>query len=282
MELTPANKMTSFLLRLIVVATFSIPVLYPAPALSAAPAVGKNKLTIVNQSGEDTAIKLMGPREWLIEIPAGQERTVLLPSGDYTYITRYGQDPDFRYSRGTPFQIEQSRIGFTEASLTLISAPSSTYVDPNLLELFNRPTASSPQPPADQKLPPEQKTASPDQPPEAPPASVKNRILGEFIFHRVAGGETLPSISQYYSGEADYWPEIAKYNPTLDPMRLKEGTVVKVPVYLAIVQKTPPSRPASSTSKKPLKTSSKPEKLPVLTPPPPPPAKSPGGTFGPK
>jgi len=115
-------------------------------------AVGKNKLTIVNQSGEDTAIKLLGPREWLIEIPAGQERTILLPSGDYTYITRYGQDPDFRYSRGTPFQIEPSRIGFTEASLTLISAPGSTYVDPNLVEIFNRPMAA-PLPPADQKPP---------------------------------------------------------------------------------------------------------------------------------
>ena len=112
-------------------------------------AVKKNKLTIVNQSGEDTAIRLIGPREWLIEIPAGQERTILLPSGDYSYVARYGQDPNFRYSRGTPFQIEQSRIGFTEASLTLISAPSSTYLDPLLVEQFNRPVASLPESPVD-------------------------------------------------------------------------------------------------------------------------------------
>ncbi|MBI5585643.1 MAG: LysM peptidoglycan-binding domain-containing protein [Deltaproteobacteria bacterium] len=268
--------MTSFLLRLLIVTTFIIPVFYPVRALPAAPAVSKNKLTIVNQSGEDTAIKLLGPREWLIEIPAGQERTVLLPSGDYTYITRYGQDPDFRFSRGTPFQIEQSRIGFTEATLTLISAPSSTYVDPNLVELFNRPVAS-PTPP------PEQKTDSTDKPATAPPPSAKDRPKSEFILHRVTKGDTLPAISEYYSGEADYWPEIAKYNPNLDPLRLKEGATIKVPVYLAIVQKAPPTgKAASPASKKPPKTPSKPEKLPVLAPPTPPPAKSSGGTFGPK
>ena len=109
-------------------------------------------MTIVNQSGEDTAIKLMGPREWLIEIPAGQERTVLLPSGDYTYVTRYGQDPNFRYSRGTPFQIEQSRIGFTEATLTLISAPSPTYVTRSWWNNSTGRLLRRPETPADKKL----------------------------------------------------------------------------------------------------------------------------------
>jgi hypothetical protein len=274
MTLGTPLKITSLFPWLFLLTAILIPALQPAPALSA---VGKNKLTIVNQSGENTAIKLLGPREWLIEIPAGQERTILLPSGDYTYITRYGQDPDFRFSRGTPFQIEQSRIGFTEASLTLISAPSSTYVDPNLVEIFNRPVAA-PLPAAEQKLPLDSQTA----PPEKAASSGIAQPKGDFILHRVTGGETLPTISQYYSGESDYWPEIAKYNPTLDPLRLKEGVVVKVPVYLAIVQKAPPSRPSPSTPKKPTKTPAKPEKLPVLTPPPPPPAKSPAGTFGPK
>jgi hypothetical protein len=270
-----ALKTASCLLGLLLFTALAIPALQAAPTPSP---VGKNKLTIVNQSGEDTAIKLLGPREWLIEIPAGEERTILLPSGDYTYITRYGQDPNFRYSRGTPFQIEQSRGGFTEASLTLISAPSSTYVDPNLLEVFNRPAASSPQPPAASRLPVEPKTDSTDQ----PPAAAKSPPKGEFILHRVTGGETLPSISQYYSGEADYWPEIAKYNANLDPLRLKEGAVVKVPVYLAIVRTSPPPGKAGASAKKPSKTPAKPEKLPVLTPPVPPPAKSPAGTFGPK
>jgi hypothetical protein len=234
------------------------------PSAGAQAAVSKNKLTIVNQSGEDTAIKLIGPREWLIDIPAGQERTVLLPSGDYTYVTRYGQDPNLRYSRGTPFQIEQSRIGFTEATLTLISAPSSTYLDPVLVEQFNRPVPP-PEPPVD-KTPPEEKA-----PPR--PASPKEN----FILHRVAGGETLPTISEYYSGEADYWPEIAKYNANLDPLRLKPGTTVKVPIYLAIIHKAPPEAKPSTPSPKPSK-----KKIPPLFSPPPALPKAPEGGFGPK
>ena len=272
--------MTSFFLRLLIILTFSAPAFFPGsmPAAPAPPA-SKNKLTIVNQSGEDTAIKLMGPREWLIEIPAGEERTVLLPSGGYNYITRYGQETNFRYSRGTPFQIEHSRSGFTEATLTLISAPSHTYIDPKLVELFDRPVASAPQSPPAPKSPADQPEVSPDQ----PASGAKKPSKGEFILHRVTGGETLPSIAQYYSGEADYWPEIAKYNPNLDPLRLKEGAVVRVPTYLAIIQTSPPTGKAAPTgTKKTPKTTVKPEKLPVLTPPTPPPAKPPAGTFGPK
>jgi hypothetical protein len=232
-------------------------------------AVDKNKLTIVNQSGEDTAIKLIGPREWLIEIPAGQERTILLPSGDYTYVTRYGQDPNFRYSRGTPFQIEQSRIGFTEATLTLISAPSSTYLDPVLVEQFNRPVTSPPESPVD-KTPPGEK-----MPPT--PASPKDTPKGEFILHRVTAGDTLPSITQWYSGDADFWPEAAKYNPNLDPFRLKPGTTVKIPLYLAIIHQTPPEpKPSTPSLKAPKK------KIPVPLSPPPALPKPPEGGFGPK
>ena len=226
-------------------------------------------MTIVNQSGEDTAIKVIGPREWLIEIPVGQERTILLPSGDYTYVIRYGQDPNFRYSRGTPFQIEQSRVGFTEASLTLISAPSSTYVDPVLMEQFNRTVAPPVESPVD-------KTLLAEKVPPIP-ASPKDKPKGDFILHRVAGGETLPTISQHYSGEADYWPEIAKYNSNLDPLRLKPGTTVKIPIYLAIIKKTPPeARPSNPSVKAPKKNILKP-----LSPPPAMP-KPPEGGFGPK
>ncbi len=239
------------------------------PQAGAQAAVSSNKLTIVNQSGEDTAIKVIGPREWLIEIPAGQERTILLPSGDYTYVTRYGQDPNFRYSRGTPFQIEKSRIGFTEASLTLISAPSSTYVDPTLVEQFNRPVASPPGSPAEKNLLEEKVPPLP-----APP---KDQPKEDFILHRVTGGETLPIISQYYSGEADYWPEIAKYNSNLDPLRLKPGTTVKIPLYLAIIHQTPPEgKPSTPSAKTPKKKVPKPLSPALVLP------KPPEGGFGPK
>ena len=246
------------------------------PSAATQAAVSKNKLTIVNQSGEDTAIKLMGPREWLIEIPAGQERMILLPSGDYTYVTRYGQDPNYRYSRGTPFQIEQSRIGFTEASLTLISAPSSTYVDPALVEQFNRPVAPPPESPADQRPLTDRKTPAEEKAP-LPPATPKDKPKAEFIFHRVTAGETLPSITQWYSGEADFWPEAAKFNPSLDPLRLKPGTTVRIPVYLGIIHRTPPeTKNEASAPKAPRK------KPPPSLPSSPVFPKPPEGGFGPK
>jgi hypothetical protein len=236
-------------------------------------AADKNKLTIANQSGDDAAIRVMGPREWLIEVPNGQERTFLLPNGNYTYLTRYGQDPNYRYSRGTPFQIEKSQIGFTEATLTLISAPGPGPSDPALAEQFNRPIASPPETPAEGKPP-----AAAEKPTPGSKTLVKDKSGEEFILHRVTGGETLPSISQYYSGEADYWPEIAKYNSSVDPLRLKPGTTVKIPVYLALIHKTPPeAKPAPPSPKPPKKSPPKP-----LTAPPPGLPKPPEGGFGPK
>jgi hypothetical protein len=264
-------------LRSVIWLLFWVMALYALlPSAGAQAAVSKNKLTIVNQSGEDTAIKLIGPREWLIEVPAGQERTILLPSGDYTYVTRYGQDPDFRYSRGTPFQIEQLRIGFTEASLTLISAPSATYVDPVLVEKFNRPVPPPPESPADKKPLTDRKIPLEEKAPPIP-ASPKDKPKGDFILHRVAGEETLPSISQYYSGETDYWPEIAKFNSNLDPLRLKPGTTVKIPIYLAIIHKTPPEATPSTPSPKAPK-----KKIPKPLSPAPALPKPPEGGFGPK
>jgi hypothetical protein len=86
-------------------------------------------------------------------------------------------------------------------------------VDPALVEQFNRPVAPPPdsfidkRPLTDRKTPAEEKAA-------LLPATPKEKPKGEFIFHRVTAGETLPSITQWYSGEADFWPEAA---PNLDP-----------------------------------------------------------------
>lgn len=237
-------------------------------------AADKNKLTIVNQSAEDAVIRVMGPREWLIEVPSGQERTVLLPNGDYTYLTRYGRDPDYRYSRGTPFQIEKSRIGFTEATLTVISAPGPGPLDQALADLFNRPIAAPPETPPEGKMP-----AAAEKKAPGIKTPGKDKSKDEFILHRVTGGETLPSIAQWLSGEADYWPEIAKYNANLDPLRLKGGAIVRVPAYLAIINQDPPTpaKPGPSGPKKPLKPPPVPTPSSSSAP-----VKPPEGPFGPK
>jgi hypothetical protein len=229
-------------------------------------AADKNKLTVVNHSGEDSAVKIIGPREWLLDIPAGEDRTILLPAGNYRYLVRYGAESNHRYTRGTPFQIEQTRVGFTEASITLISSPGQIQNDPLLVEEFNKPVAGSPGPvAASDPLP------GPDKSPGKPSPTK------EFILHRVTAGETLPTITQWYSGEADFWPEAAKYNPNLDPLRLKPGTTIKIPIYLAIVHQSPPEAKTPTPSRKP------PKKIIPKSPSPPPTLpKPPEGGFGPK
>jgi hypothetical protein len=229
-------------------------------------AADKNKLTVVNQSGEDAAVKIIGPREWLLDIPAGEDRTILLPAGNYRYLVRYGAESNHRYTRGTPFQIEQTRVGFTEASITLISSPGQIQNDPLLVEEFNKPLAGSPG-----------LVAGSDPPPGPDKIPAKPSPKKEFILHRVTAGETLPTITQWYSGEADFWPEAAKYNPSLDPLRLKPGTTVKIPVYLAIVHQSPPEAKTPTPSPKPpRKKQSQPFSPPPALP------KPPEGGFGPK
>lgn len=210
-------------------------------------AAGKNKLTVVNESGEDVTIRMMGPRDWLVDIPSGDERTLLLPAGVYRYLVRYGPEQNYRYSRGKPFQIEQARVGFTEASLTLISAPSQGINDPKLIDDFNKPIGS--------------------------PGGGADPV--EFIQHKVKTGETLPTITQWYSGQADSWPEVAKYNLEVDPFHLKPGTIIKFPSSLAVVNDTPPE---AKPSPKPVR---KRASQPPAPPPAAPPAESNSG-FGPK
>jgi hypothetical protein len=200
-------------------------------------AAGKNKLTVVNESGEDVTIRMMGPRDWLVDIPAGDERTLLLPAGIYRYLVRYGTEQNYRFSRGKPFQIEQARVGFTEASLTLISAPSQGINDPKLIEDFNKPIG--------------------------PPAGSTDSV--EFINHKVRAGETLPSITQWYTGQADSWPEVAKYNLEVDPLHLKPGTIIKIPSSLAVLNDTPPE--AKPSPKPGRRRPSQPPAAPPAAPP---------------
>jgi hypothetical protein len=208
----------------------------------------KNKLTIVNESGEDVAVRMMGPRDWVVDIPAGDERTLLLPAGVYRYLVRYGTEQNYRYSRGKPFQIEQARVGFTEASLTLISAPSQGISDPKLIEDFNKPVG--------------------------PAAGSTDPV--EFINHKVRPGDTLPSITEWYSGQADSWPEVAKYNLDADPYHLKPGSIIKIPSSLAVSNDAPPdAKPGAKPARKR-------QRQHQATTPAAPPTADPGSGFGPK
>jgi LysM repeat protein len=206
-------------------------------------AADKNMLTLVNQSGEDALVKIVGPKSGVVELTKESERTILLPAGSYKYYVRYGQGQTASYTRGTPFTLEAVSTGYIEAALTLISPPGTYQPDSVLEEEFSKVSSL--------KLP-----------------------LLEFFNHTAKTGETMASISQWYSGDSSRWKEIARYNPGLQPFRLKGGEILKIPNTMVVLHNEPP--PASEASSKPLK------KVAPKKEPPPPQVPEITPSFGPK
>jgi hypothetical protein len=112
----------------------------------------------------------------------------------------------------------------------------------------------------------------------APPEPEKPPL--QFIEHRVIPGETMATIAKWYTGDTTLWPAIAQHNLGLSPFKLKEGTVVKVPITLATEHT---EQPEYSTAAGPV---SKPVKKGPKGPPPTPPSGAPPApaipVFGPK
>jgi LysM repeat protein len=110
----------------------------------------------------------------------------------------------------------------------------------------SKPAAKAPEA---KKAPDPEKTKEPPAPAPAPvresPATPAKPSGEDFILHKVASGETLATIAKWYCGKTTAWREIAAGNPGLDPTRLKEGQVIKIPATLATVHKEPPDHPAA-------------------------------------
>jgi LysM repeat protein len=189
----------------------------------------KNMMTLVNNSGEEALVKIVGPKSGVVELTKETERTILLPAGTYKYYVRYSQGPKASYARGTPFTLEAVSTGYIEASLTLISPPGNYQPDPVLEEEFNK-VSSIPLP------------------------------LLDFLTHQVKAGESLATISQWYSGDASRWQEIARYNPGSQAFRLKGGEILKIPNTLMVIHNEPPT--ASEVPQKPVKKAA-PKKVPL-------------------
>jgi hypothetical protein len=72
-----------------------------------------------------------------------------------------------------------------------------------------------------------------------------------YIFHRVMEGETYATIAKWYSGDEAIVYRLKDENSDLDPVTLKKGDIVKVPVFLAVVHTEQPDD--STQPKKPQK-----------------------------
>ena len=55
-------------------------------------------------------------------------------------------------------------------------------------------------------------------------------IPPEFREHVVVAGERMQTIAQQYYGSIDDWRVIAMANPTVDPQKLREGMVLRIPL----------------------------------------------------
>ncbi len=75
----------------------------------------------------------------------------------------------------------------------------------------------------------------------------------KYIFHRVKPGETMATISKWYTGKEANWRAIAAENPNLKPFALKKDEIVKVPSALATFHLDPPA--GSTAPRKPAKKS---------------------------
>jgi nucleoid-associated protein YgaU len=66
---------------------------------------------------------------------------------------------------------------------------------------------------------------------EPPPAQPTGPTLQppEFFEHTVRANETMQTIAAQYLGSRDHWSIIARANPFVDPQRLREGMIIRIP-----------------------------------------------------
>ena len=90
-------------------------------------AEGRNSLTLINYSGDNALVKLTGPSRKTVEIPNGTSKTMNIAGGQYTIYVRYGTLGRYRYTKGESFQIEETPLSYTSASLTLHGVANGNY-----------------------------------------------------------------------------------------------------------------------------------------------------------
>ena len=70
----------------------------------------------------------------------------------------------------------------------------------------------------------------PIQSDELPPANTGPRLIApEFTTHTVIEGEILQTIAEKYYGKSNMWNVIARANPRIDPLKLREGMTLRIP-----------------------------------------------------
>ncbi len=92
-------------------------VLLSTPSLAIRPL---NTITIDNQSGQVSEIKVIGPSKVFIKVPLDQKRTVRVKQGEYYLLMRYGFSPkEHVYTKSEPFLVTEPEGQYSMITFTL-------------------------------------------------------------------------------------------------------------------------------------------------------------------
>ena len=104
--------------------------------------VEKNDLTIKNGTTDAALVKICDAQTdsvaVMVFIPAGANKTVKLPNGQYREFVRFGEDSlAYQYHKGEGFELTAPADGFIEATLTLYGVVNGNYsTEPSSKEEF--------------------------------------------------------------------------------------------------------------------------------------------------
>jgi hypothetical protein len=99
-----------------------------------------NTITLINDSGENAFVKVIGTIELQVDVPKKKSTVVNVSAGTYYILVRYGKNPkNYSFTKGEPFSVTQTEKEYTAISITLNKTVSGNYnTNPSTSEEFNK------------------------------------------------------------------------------------------------------------------------------------------------
>lgn len=109
------------------------------PLTAAHVALNRSTITFENRSGEAAVVKLVGASTRMVSVSNGRSATVNASAGRYQIFVRYGTGPNYSYSKGESFTVEEDASGYSEITITLHTVAGGNYDSrPSNKEEFDR------------------------------------------------------------------------------------------------------------------------------------------------